>query len=232
MKLNSMFEKSMLEAAAAVLSRTHLFLSGIPQLVDIRVHDDQGKSKKIWPETKWLVVRLSCSEINCELLLWNGQFDLLSWRLQAWEFETKRKKKKAEFYMPKGLGSLQGLLRFEVVGVGGGGGGEGANPLAKNEIWKFWNFLESGLSGPRMVSLCTLFEWLHYDTVSISMSPCNGELWVQKYGHICWENRAQSSLPLKPQIGQYIAIHAMLTARFSKPLEFFLCWLWLTLVPV
>ena len=47
MKLNSMFEKSMLEAAAAVLSRTHLFLSGIPQLVDIRVHDDQGKSKKI-----------------------------------------------------------------------------------------------------------------------------------------------------------------------------------------
>ena len=58
--------------------------------------------------------------------------------------------------------------------------------------------------------------------------------------------RAQSLqvLPLKPGVGQYIAIHAMLTARdfflayfypscpftciFPKPLPIFLCWLWLT----
>ena len=56
-------------------------------------------------------------------------------------------------------------------------------------------------------------------------------------------------LPLKRRVGQYIAMHAMLTARdffltysypsgpftciFSKTSSnFFLCWLWLTLVPV
>ena len=56
-------------------------------------------------------------------------------------------------------------------------------------------------------------------------------------------------LPLKPGVGQYIAIHATLTARdfflayfypsnpftsiFSKTSpDFFLCWLWLTPVPV
>ena len=127
----------------------------------------------------------------------------------------KEKRKKLSSTCPRGWGHSKGCSGLRWLGWGGGRR-EGANPLAKNEIWKFWNFLESGLSGPRMVSLCTLFEWLHYDTVSISMSPCNGELWVQKYGHICWEKRAQSSLPLKPQIGQYIAIHAMLTARFSK----------------
>ena len=56
-------------------------------------------------------------------------------------------------------------------------------------------------------------------------------------------------LPLKPGVGQYIAIHATLTARDFFPVyfnlsgpftcifpktspDFFLCWLWLTLVPV
>ena len=63
--------------------------------------------------------------------------------------------------------------------------------------------------------------------------------------------RAQSLnvLPLKPAVGQYIAVHAKLTARdfffayfypsspftciFSKASpNFFLCWLWLTPAPV
>ena len=71
---------------------------------------------------------------------------------------------------------------------------------------------------------------------------------------LIWEShrlRTQSLkvLPLKPGVGSYIAIHATLTARdfflayfypsrpftsiFSKTSpDFFLCWLWLTLVPV
>ena len=64
------------------------------------------------------------------------------------------------------------------------------------------------------------------------------------------ENTGLKVVPLKPGVGQYIAIHAALTARdfflayfcpscpftciFSEksPNFFFLCWLWLTPVPV
>ena len=43
-------------------------------------------------------------------------------------------------------------------------------------------------------------------------NPCSWELWMQKLNS---QVRKQSLniLPLKPGVGQYIAIHAMLTAR-------------------
>ena len=63
------------------------------------------------------------------------------------------------------------------------------------------------------------------------------------------ENTELKRSPLKPRIGQYIGLHFTLTARdfflayfypsgpftciFSKTSpNFFLCWLWLTLIPV
>ena len=74
--------------------------------------------------------------------------------------------------------------------------------------------------------------------------PCSGELRTQKLkSHLI--TQSLSILTLEPGVGQYIAIHAMLTAMdvflanfypfgpftfiFStNSPEFFLCWLWLT----
>ena len=79
--------------------------------------------------------------------------------------------------------------------------------------------------------------------------PPNGELRTQKLKSHLVRTQSFKVLPLKPGVGQYIAIHATLTARdfflaycypsgpftciFSKlSPDFFLCWLWLTPVPV
>ena len=79
--------------------------------------------------------------------------------------------------------------------------------------------------------------------------PHSGELQTQKLKSHLVRTQSLNILPLKPGVGQYIAIHATLTARdfflayfytsgsftciFSKTSpDFFLCWLWITLVPV
>ena len=78
-------------------------------------------------------------------------------------------------------------------------------------------------------------------------TPHSGELQTQKWKSHLVRIQSLKVLPLKPGVGQYIAIHATLTARdfflpyfypsgpftciFSKTSpNFFLCWLWLTLV--
>ena len=77
----------------------------------------------------------------------------------------------------------------------------------------------------------------------------SGELWMQKLKSHLLRTKKLKVLPLEPGVGQYIAIHATLTARDfflasffpSGPFtcifpqtspEFFLCLLWLTPVPV
>ena len=72
---------------------------------------------------------------------------------------------------------------------------------------------------------------------------------MQKLKSHLVRTQSVNAFPLKPGVGQYTAICATLTARdfflayfypsgpftciFSKTSpEFFLCWLWLTLVPV
>ena len=79
--------------------------------------------------------------------------------------------------------------------------------------------------------------------------PRSGELRTQKLKSHLVRTQSSNVLRLKPAVGQYIAIHATLTARnffptyfylsspftciFSRPLPmYFLYWLWLTPVPV
>ena len=79
--------------------------------------------------------------------------------------------------------------------------------------------------------------------------PPSGDLRTQKLKSHLMRTQSLKVLPLKPWVGQYIAMRAMLTARdfflvnfyptglftyiFSKTSpEFFLCWLWLAPVPV
>ena len=79
--------------------------------------------------------------------------------------------------------------------------------------------------------------------------PCSGELRTQKLKSHLMRRQSLHVLPLKPGVRQYIVMHATLIARdfflanffpscpftciFSKTSpEFFLRWLWLTLVPV
>ena len=84
------------------------------------------------------------------------------------------------------------------------------------------------------------------DKLRISLVfPRSGELRTQKLKSHLVRTQSLNVLPLKPGVGQYIAIHATLTARdfflayfytsgpftciFSKTSpDFFLCWLWLT----
>ena len=51
------------------------------------------------------------------------------------------------------------------------------------------------------------------------MVPCSGELQAQKVKSHLMRTQSLSVLPLKPGVGQYIAIHATLTAR-----DFFLAY--------
>ena len=80
---------------------------------------------------------------------------------------------------------------------------------------------------------------------SSALSPRSGELRTQKLKSHLVKTQSLNVLPLKPGVGQYIAIHATLFARdfflayfytsgpftciFSKTSpDFSLCWLWLT----
>ena len=79
--------------------------------------------------------------------------------------------------------------------------------------------------------------------------PRSGELQAQKFKSHLLRIQSLKFLRLKPGVGQFIAIHAALTTRdfflanfypsspficifFKTTPESFLCWLWLTLVPV
>ena len=79
----------------------------------------------------------------------------------------------------------------------------------------------------------------------LSTVPRSGELRTQKLKSHLVRTQSLNVLPLKPGVGQYIAIHVTLTARdfflayfytsgpftfiFSKTSpDFSLCWLWLT----
>ena len=82
------------------------------------------------------------------------------------------------------------------------------------------------------------------------LCPRSGELRTQKLKSYLVRTQSLNVLPLKPGVGQYIAIPATLTARdfflayfypaapftcifFSKTSpDFFICWLWLTPVSV
>ena len=90
---------------------------------------------------------------------------------------------------------------------------------------------------------------LFVDQMVLFLSPRSGELRTQKLKSHLVRTQSLNVLPLKSGVGQYVAIHATLTARnfflayfypsspftciFSKTSpNFFLCWLWLTLDPV
>ena len=78
----------------------------------------------------------------------------------------------------------------------------------------------------------------------IAQLPRSGEMRTQKSKSHLMRTQSLSVLPLKPGVGQYIAMHSMLTARDfylfpsfrsnylhffpKKTLPIFLCWLWLT----
>ena len=82
----------------------------------------------------------------------------------------------------------------------------------------------------------------------IFIGPRSGKLRTQKVKSHLVRTQSLNVLPLTPGVGQYIAIHATLAARnfflnstlpvhspafFPKHLPiFFLCWLWLTQIPV
>ena len=92
--------------------------------------------------------------------------------------------------------------------------------------------------------LISLLHFSSFVTLSLSL-PRSGELRTQKLKSHLVRTQSLNIRPLKPGVGQYIAIHAMLTARdfflayfytsgpftciFSKTSpEFSLHWLWLT----
>ena len=80
---------------------------------------------------------------------------------------------------------------------------------------------------------------------SLVACPWSGELRTQKLKSHLVRAQSLNVFPLKPGVGQYIAIHARLTARdfflayfypsgpftclsFRNLSRFFMCWLWLT----
>ena len=87
----------------------------------------------------------------------------------------------------------------------------------------------------------------HRRTV-VARAPRSGELRMQKLKFHLVGTQSLNVLPFTPGVGQYIAIHATLTARdlfrayfypsgpfncfFPQNLYLFPCWLWLTLAPV
>ena len=90
----------------------------------------------------------------------------------------------------------------------------------------------------------------YYQSTFTSFYFRSEKLWTQKLKSHLLRTQSLMVLPLKPGVSQYIAIHATLTARnfflayfypsgpftcifFPKPPPIlFLCWLWLTPVPV
>ena len=90
-------------------------------------------------------------------------------------------------------------------------------------------------------SICTIL----CSSVWVLLNPSSGELRTQKLKSHLVRTQSLNVLSLKPGVGQYIAIHAALTARgfflayfylsgpftciFSKTSpDFSMCWLWLT----
>ena len=99
-----------------------------------------------------------------------------------------------------------------------------------------------------LISTLMLFLLLIMIMLFSVLTPHSGELRTQKLKSHLVRTLSLNVLPLKPGVGQYIAIHDYaycqgFLAYFyrSGPFicicsktspEFFLCWLWLTLVPV
>ena len=98
-----------------------------------------------------------------------------------------------------------------------------------------------------VVQYLTMHRWIYNIVFSdrFSCTPRSGELRTQKLKSHLARTQSLNVLPLKPRVGQYIAIHATLTARdfflayfytscpftciFSKTSpNFSPCWLWLT----
>ena len=96
----------------------------------------------------------------------------------------------------------------------------------------------------RIIPMCHCVDVSSCLLVTVSM-PRSGELRTQKLKSHLARTQSLNVLPLKPEVSQYIAVHASLTARdfflayfytsgpftciFSKTSpNFSLCWLWLT----
>ena len=56
-------------------------------------------------------------------------------------------------------------------------------------------------------------QFIQLATVASMTTPHSGELWTQKFKSHLVRTQSLNILPLKPGVGQYIAIHATLTAR-------------------
>ncbi len=108
-------------------------------------------------------------------------------------------------------------------------------------IWSCWLHSKTIEFMKCFVLFCT---YVYYILFSVKR-PRSGELRTQKLKSHLVRTQSLNVLPLKPGVGQYIAIHATLTARdfflayfytsgpftciFSKTSpDFSLCWLWLT----
>ena len=95
-----------------------------------------------------------------------------------------------------------------------------------------------------LISTLMLFLLLIMIMLFSVLTPHSGELRTQKLKSHLVRTQSLNVLPLKPEVGMYIAIHATLTARISflpistllahSPAFFpnlsqlFLCWQWLT----
>ena len=133
-----------------------------------------------------------------------------------------------------------------------------------NGTWRVSPFVGLGCLSVKLFSFCsvkplrnlsfasprkTLFRQrsLHHHQVPLQ-TPRSGELRTQKLKSHLLRTQSLKIPPLKPGVGQYLAIRATLTASefflayvypsgpftciFQTSPNFFLCWLWLTPVPV
>ena len=118
--------------------------------------------------------------------------------------------------------------------------GDGLNFVFSPDVTFLWL---TGLKAP--TSKQTMFFFLCNVASIIPCSTPEWELLRQKLKSYLVRTQSLNVLPLKPGVGQYIALHAMLTARdfflayfypsspftciFSRTFpDLFLCWLWLT----
>ena len=105
------------------------------------------------------------------------------------------------------------------------------------------------LNHKRKIKKVEFLPQLNTQTVCPAPGPHSGELRTHKLKSHLMRTQSLKVLPFKPGVGQYIAMHATLTARdfclanfyppgpftcivFKTAPEFFLCWLWLTPVAV
>ena len=122
-----------------------------------------------------------------------------------------------------------------------------AKALANQFALQSWNLqIEKSVDSFR---ISHQFGQLSIFCRSLASNPRSGELRTQKLKSHPVRTQSLIVFPLKPGVGQYIAMHATFTARdfflayfypsspftciYSKTsLDFFLCWLWLTPLPV